>query len=150
MPVQPEGNLSIGNPQRKSKAIGETASNKPTVLVIDDDKKILEAFKIFLDSEGVNMIASTDVDDAMNKARANKIDLVISDFYLKTKSSVELYTLIRKIYPDIQIAVITGYPEYIGEEDVKIFGADHFFTKPLELDKIRELVRKYCFPEKVN
>ncbi len=150
MPSLPEDEVSVGNPQKKAKASGSSASNKPTVLVIDDDKKILEAFKIFLDSEGVNMIASADVDDAMNKARAHKIDLVISDFYLKTKSSVELYTLIRKIYPDIQIAVITGYPEYIGEEDVKIFGADHFFTKPLELDKLRELVRKYCFPGSGN
>lgn len=142
--------VNLGAVKRKPKSSSGVNSEKPTVLVIDDDKKILEAFRIFLDSEGVNMIGAADVDDAMNKARANKIDLVISDFYLKTKSSVELYTLIRKIYPDIQIAVITGYPEYIGEEDVKIFGADHFFTKPLELDKLRELVRKYCFPGAAN
>jgi DNA-binding NtrC family response regulator len=150
MNSDPVENASSGSIRKKPKSSGGSSAERPTVLVIDDDKKILEAFRIFLESEGVNIIAAVDVDDAMNKARANKIDLVISDFYLKTKSSVELYTLIRKIYPDIQIAVITGYPEYIGEEDVKIFGADHFFTKPLELDKLRELVRKYCFPEQVN
>jgi DNA-binding NtrC family response regulator len=121
-------------------------SSRPTVLVVDDDKKILEAFAVFLEMENCNMIASADVDDAMDKAQHNKIDLLITDFYLKTKSSVELYTLIRKIYPNLPIAVITGYPQFIGEEDVKIFGADYFFTKPLELDKLREVVRKSCFP----
>jgi DNA-binding response OmpR family regulator len=120
--------------------------NRPTVLVVDDDKKILEAFNVFLESEKCNMLASSDVDDAMEKARSVKVDLLITDFYLKTKSSVEIYTLIRKVFPEIPIVVITGYPEYIGEEDVKMFGADYYFTKPLELDKLRQVVRDNCFP----
>ncbi|MBI5727417.1 MAG: response regulator [Ignavibacteriales bacterium] len=119
----------------------------PTVLVVDDDKNILEAFRIFLESENCRMLASMDVDDAMEKARNNKVDLLITDFYLKTKSSVELYTLIRKVFPEIPIAVITGYPEYIGETDAKVFGADYYFTKPLELNKMREVVRNACFPK---
>ncbi len=142
----------MSNPSIENSPGDELASRskRPTVLVVDDDKKILEAFEIFLESEGINMIGVVDVDSAMIKARENHIDMVISDFYLKTKSSVELYTLIRKVYPDIKIAVITGYPEFINEEDVKIFGADHFFTKPLELDKVRALIRKYCFPDGKN
>ena len=136
--------------QRKSKSKSEIDPNRPTVLVVEDDTKIIEAFRLFLESENCNMLASSDVDEAMEKARNYKVDLLITDFYLKTKSSVELYTLIRKIYPNIPIAVITGYPEYIGEEDVRIFGADYFFTKPLELDKLREVVKRSCFPETVH
>lgn len=136
--------------QRKVKSKSEIDPNRPTVLVVEDDTKIIEAFRLFLESENCNMLASNDVDEAMEKARNNKIDLLITDFYLKTKSSVELYTLIRKVYPNIPIAVITGYPEYIGEEDVRIFGADYFFTKPLELDKLREVVKRSCFPETVH
>jgi len=136
--------------QKKIKSRSEFDSKRPTVLVVEDDLKIIEAFRLFLESENCNMLAATDVDEAMKKARSTKIDLLITDFYLKTKSSVELYTLIRKVYPNIPIAVITGYPEYIGEEDVRIFGADYFFTKPLELDKLREVVRQNCSPQVVN
>lgn len=137
-------NVQATTPKRVNKTGN---AQMPTVLVVDDDKNILEAFRIFLESENCRMIASMDVDDAMEKARNNKIDLLITDFYLKTKSSIELYTLIRKIYPEIPIAVITGYPEYIGEDDVKIFGADYYFTKPLELNKMRQVVRNACFPK---
>jgi DNA-binding NtrC family response regulator len=133
--------------QKKFKPKYEIDSRRPTVLVVEDDTKIIEAFRLFLESENCNMLAASNVDDAMVQARSNKIDLLITDFYLKTKSSVELYTLIRKVYPNIPIAVITGYPEYIGENDVRIFGADYFFTKPLELDKLREVVRQNCFPQ---
>lgn len=117
----------------------------PVVLVVDDDKKILEAFGFFLESERCEMIAALDVEEAMDKVEGREVSLIITDFYLKTKSSVELYTLMKKKYPAAPIAVITGYPEYIGEEDVKIFGADYFFTKPLELDKMRVLIRRHCF-----
>jgi DNA-binding NtrC family response regulator len=136
--------------QKKIKSKIDIDPKRPTVLVVEDDMKIIEAFRLFLESENCNMLASTNVDDAMVQARSTKIDLLITDFYLKTKSSVELYTLIRKVYPNIPIAVITGYPEYIGEDDVRIFGADYFFTKPLELDKLREVVRQNCFPQSVS
>ena len=42
----------------------------------------------------------------------------------------------------LTIIVITGYPDLINEKDVKAYGADYFFLKPLELDKLREAVRK--------
>lgn len=149
--IQPQDTSgSMANLPAKGKSKFAPQERKPTVLVVDDDRKILDAFKIFLDSEKCKMIASSNVDDAMQKARNHKIDLLITDFYLKTKSSVELYTLIRKVYPNIPIAVITGYPEFIGENDVKMFGADYFFTKPLELDKLREVVRNACFSGSVS
>ncbi|MCE1188445.1 MAG: response regulator [Ignavibacteria bacterium] len=139
--------LNSGTAQPKTSK-NPHGANRPTVLVVDDDKKILEAFKLFLETENCNMLASTDVEDAMEKARNNALDLLITDFYLKTKSSVELYTLIKKVHPNIPVAVITGYPEYISEAEAKIFGADYFFTKPLELNKMREVLRA-CLKPKV-
>ncbi|NUN08422.1 MAG: response regulator [Ignavibacteriaceae bacterium] len=128
----------------KTDANTNQSDRRPVILVVDDEKKILEAFEIFLAAENCEMISASDVDEALVKTEGVKLDLIITDFYLKTKSSIELYTLIKKSNPGVPIAVITGYPEYISEEDVKIFGADYFFTKPLELDKLRILIRECC------
>ncbi len=129
----------------KTEQTKNESPRKPVILVVDDEKKILEAFELFLTAENCEMISASDVDEALVKIEGVKLDLIITDFYLKTKSSIELYTLIKKSNPGVPIAVITGYPEYISEEDVKIFGADYFFTKPLELDKLRVLIRECCF-----
>lgn len=128
----------------KNEENGLLFPDRPTILVVDDDSKILEAFDIFLNEEEINMIAAYDVDEAIKKIKGRDIDLVITDFMLESKSSLELYTLVRKKYPDICIIVITGYPELISEDYVKMSGANYLLTKPLELNEVRKLIKKYC------
>lgn len=121
-------------------------TEKPTVLVVDDDKKILEAFKFLMESENCNMIEASNVDEVLNKIQGQHLDLIITDFMLETKSSVELFTLIRKSQPKVPVVVMTGYPELISEHDVKMFGGDYLLTKPLELGRLRGVIRTCCNP----
>lgn len=123
----------------------ETQNKRPVILVVDDDKKILDAFSYFIEAENCDLIQAADIEEAMDKIDGVTLDLIFTDFYLKTKSSVELYMLVRKKQPNVPIAVITGYPEFISEDDVKIFGANYFLTKPLDLNKMRTIIRRHCF-----
>lgn len=124
-------------------------SERPNVLVVDDDKKILEAFAFLMESENCNMISASDANEAIKKIKGKKVDLIITDFMLETKSSVELFTLIKKMHPDVPVVVMTGYPELISEKDVKMFGGNYFLTKPLELGKLRNVIRSCCNPLKI-
>jgi DNA-binding NtrC family response regulator len=117
---------------------------QPAVLVVDDDKNILKSFKMLLDSENIEMIAASNAEEAMEKIKGRRLNLIITDFMLETKSSVELFTLIKKQYTSVPIAVITGYPELVSEKDIKMFGANYFLTKPLELGNLRTLIRNTC------
>lgn len=123
---------------------------KPNVLVVDDDKKILEAFSMLMESENCNMISASEVNEVLSKIEGKELNLIIMDFMLKTKSSIELFTLIRKTHPAVPIVVMTGYPELISEKDVKMFGGDHFLTKPLELGKLRHVIRSCTNPLKIG
>jgi len=125
-------------------------SQKPTVLVVDDDKKILEAFSMLMESENCYMISASEVNEVMKRIEGRELHLIIMDFMLKTKSSIELFTLIRKSHPDVPIVVMTGYPELISEKDVKMFGGDLFLTKPLELGKLRHVIRSSTNPLKIG
>jgi len=122
----------------------------PTILVIDDDDKILEAFKMLMESENCAMISATDVNEALKKIEGKNIDLIITDFMLKTKSSVELFSLIKKSHPNVPVVVMTGYPELISEKDVKMFGGHFLLTKPLELGKLRKVIRNYVNPLRIG
>ena len=128
----------------------EEQQDKPTVLVVDDDFKILEAFRMLMESENCNMIAASDVTEALQKVEGKHLDLIITDFMLKTKSSVELFALIKKTHPKVPVVVMTGYPELISERDVHMFGGHYFLTKPLELGKLRRVIRNYCSPLKIG
>ncbi|HEX2867228.1 MAG TPA: response regulator [Ignavibacteriales bacterium] len=128
---------------------GEGVQGKPTVLVVDDDKKILEAFKYLMESENCTMIGASDVDEVMKKIHDIHLDLIITDFMLESKSSIELFTLIRKSQPEVPVVVMTGYPELISEKDVKMFGGNYLLTKPLELGKLRSVIRTCVNPLKI-
>ncbi len=115
---------------------------QPKVLVVDDDENILSAFEDFLKKERCTMIAATSAEEALTRVEHRHVDLLITDVRLKSRSGVTLFLQVKASYPKLPVIVITGYPDLINEKDVKAYGADYFFLKPLELDKLREAVRK--------
>ena len=114
----------------------------PKVLVVDDDESILSAFKGFLRSEGCTMLAARSTQEAMKKIEHHHVNLLITDIRLNYQSGVNLLMAMKGTQPDVPVIVITGYPDSVREEDVKAYGADYFFLKPLDLDKLRLAVRK--------
>ncbi len=123
--------------------------HKPKVLVIDDDENILSAFGDFLKREHCEMIAASNSDEAVKYLSASNIDLLITDIRLKFESGVTFFLHVKELKPTLPIIVITGFPESISEEDLKMYGADYYLLKPLELNKLREVVRK-CLHLKCN
>ena len=115
---------------------------KPTVLVVDDDENILSAFSDFLKKERCEMIAASSMDEAMGMLERRRVDVLIADVRLKAQSGVKLTLEVKRRHPGISIILITGYPELVSECDAKSSGADYFFLKPLNVDKLREAVSR--------
>jgi len=117
---------------------------QPRVLVVDDDENILSAFKSFLKKERCAMIAATSAEEAMEQFKQHTIDILITDVRLKAQSGITFLLEIRRLYRHVPIIVITGYPEVVSESDARAFGADYFFSKPLDLEQFRKTLRT-CF-----
>lgn len=115
---------------------------QPKVLVVDDDENILSAFKDFLRRENCSAVIASSAEKAVTEMERHTIDLVITDVRLKSQSGVTFFMQLKSNRKDLPVIVITGYPNLIGEDDIKTLGADYFFLKPLELNKLREAVRR--------
>ena len=122
----------------------------PTVLVVDDDENTLSAFKDFLKSENCRAITASSAEEASVHLEGTPVDLVITDVRLKSRSGVTFLMQLKADRQDLPVIVITGYPSLITEEDIRTFGADYFFLKPLELDRLRHAVRKCLHLNKEN
>ena len=116
--------------------------DQPKVLVLDDDENILSAFRDFLKRERCYMLAASNAEEAMGQLERQHVDLLITDIRLKGLSGVMFFIEAKKIRPRLPVIVITGYPDLVTEEDIKAYGADYFLLKPLDLEKLREAVRK--------
>ena len=53
--------------------------------------------------------------------------------------------VIKRVRQSTPMIVMTGYPEVISESEVKQYGADFFFQKPLNLEKFRDAVRRCLY-----
>lgn len=112
------------------------------VLVVDDEENILSAFKDFLKKEHCEMVAASNAEEGLMVPEKQHMNLLITDIRLKGTSGVTFFMEAKRIHPKLPVIVITGYPDLITEEAIKEYGADFFFLKPLDLEKLRYAIRK--------
>lgn len=103
-----------------------------TILVIDNDPLIIEAFRKFLQREGHRMLDVGGISEALERVNQERIDLVIADADIADLPVQVLSLTFKKIASQIPVIVISSSPS----EDTSL--ADIFFCKPLELRLIRE------------
>jgi DNA-binding NtrC family response regulator len=115
--------------------------HQPRVLVVDDDDNIISAFKDFFRKEHCTMLSASNAEDALSLISRQTVNLVITDIRMKWQSGVTLLMKIKQADPALPVIVITGYPDLIPEADIRHYGAEYVFEKPLELDQLRNAVR---------
>lgn len=88
-----------------------SGQTKPlTVLLVDDDKTIVDIFKYGLSGQGYEVHTAYSVAEALRVANTLHIDCLLSDIQLPDQDGITLNKLIKEIYPDIISILMTGYP----------------------------------------
>jgi len=110
------------------------------VLVIDPDKNTTDFLQNFLFDENCTMINAFSLNDAVEKCKEKRINLVVSEFLLGDHSCLEIIMMLKKIAPGIPVAIMSGHDDLISEKDAKNFSADFFLSKPLQPEKLHQII----------
>jgi DNA-binding NtrC family response regulator len=112
------------------------------ILVIDDDKIILDSLCEFLRLEGFRTSGAETLKGALAKLEEEYYNLVITDVNLPDGDGLELVDIIKQNHPQTVVIVITGYGTI--ESAVKAIkqGAYEYLTKPIVDDELRLAVEK--------
>ena len=118
------------------------------ILVVDDEPDIVTVIsKVFRDN-GYEVITADDGQEALEKAKTEKPDLILLDLMLPIMDGYKVCGLLKNDtrYAKIPIILFTAKAQ---ENDIKLgeeVGADAYITKPFEseilLSKIKELIKK--------
>lgn len=113
-----------------------------SILVIDDDKIILDSLCEFLSLEGFRASGAETLKSALAMLEKENYSLVLTDVNLPDGDGLELLDIIRKDYPRTVTIVITGYGTI--ESAVKAIkqGAYDYLTKPIIDDELRLAVER--------
>lgn len=110
------------------------------ILVVDDEQDILDLLKIALTRMGLKVITANDIPEAFKKIDTYKPHLVLSDLKLPSGDGFDILRKIQHDHPHIPTAVITAYGSTgLAVEAMKL-GAVDFISKPVSLEKLRDLV----------
>lgn len=111
---------------------------KKTILVVDDEKMILNLLSCNLIKEGYNVIEATDGLQAVNIAQEKKPDLILLDVMLPKLDGLSVCKRIKNMM-NVPILMVTAKDEELDKIVGLELGADDYITKPFS---IRELLAR--------
>lgn len=112
--------------------------SQKTVLVVDDEKPIVDILVYNLKKEGYNTLEASDGEEAINMVINNKPDLVLLDIMLPKMDGLTVCKKIRHNY-NIPIIMLSAKDEEIDKILGLELGADDYITKPFS---VRELIAR--------
>lgn len=110
------------------------------ILALDDMPDAGNLIRRILESNGHEVSVFTEEEDALAHVRNHSVDLAILDIKLKKMSGVEVLEEIKKISPDIQVIMLTGYPTKETARESKRLGAAEYCVKPIDTNELEEKV----------
>ncbi len=109
---------------------------KPSLLLVDDDRQVLESMADWLRSKGYELDASTGYSNALERLRAKTYDLVLADIRLRDGDGFDLLEQCRRNWPGTQVILLTGYGTPDSAIEAIRAGAFDYLTKPLIDDEL--------------
>jgi two-component system, OmpR family, phosphate regulon response regulator PhoB len=122
--------------------------SKQTILIIEDERALVEVLTYNLRKEGFEVQSATDGQDGLRKAQTNLPDLVILDLMLPIVEGLEVCRVLKTgaRTRDIPLLILTARSEEIDEVVGFQMGADDYVTKPFKIkpliQRIKALLRR--------
>lgn len=117
----------------------------PKILIIEDDEKLREELKIFLNKNGYKATTLTTFDNTIQDILQTNPDLILLDINLPNTDGEYICKEIRK-QSNIPIIIVTSRDNELDELLSINNGADHYITKPFNIQillaKIGSLLRR--------
>lgn len=109
-----------------------------TILVVDDEKNIVQLARLYLNKEGFRVEAAYDGAQALEKARSLRPDLIVLDIMMPELDGIAVCKELRKT-SNVPIIMLTARDDDIDRIVGLELGADDYMTKPFNP---RELVAR--------
>ncbi|HEV2761664.1 MAG TPA: response regulator [Pyrinomonadaceae bacterium] len=115
---------------------------KRRALVVDDAPDVTELLAMVLRYAGYDVVAVFSAPDALETARAEQFDVIVSDIGMPGMNGYELAAALRGLpeYASVPLIAVTGFAMYDDRDRALASGFNAFLTKPINPSDLVELV----------
>jgi DNA-binding response OmpR family regulator len=118
----------------------------PLILVVEDDPDVLGLVAALLTGEGYRVAIAEDGEAGLTAARRERPDLIVLDLMLPRMNALQFRAAQRrdKDISDVPVICLSGasHAATIALE----LGTEDCLAKPIDLDVLLKVVRRYCVP----
>ncbi len=130
------------NDDNKSAENLQTAVRKK-ILLVDDDREIVESMRIALDASGFETIVARDGNQGLAMAEREDPDLVILDMMMPKRSGFLVLEKLRRTRPvPLRVIMITANEGSRHKAYAETLGVDDYIRKPFAMDRLLESVTR--------
>jgi DNA-binding NtrC family response regulator len=114
------------------------------ILIVDDEKAILLAFKKLLQSPNIAVDTAATVEEAKDFLKENIYNVVIADLRLTGvdgEEGLEVIKNVKEINYQTSVILVTGYGSPAVMEQARSLGAAFYFEKPVSADVLKKAMK---------
>jgi DNA-binding NtrC family response regulator len=112
--------------------------DRPTVLVVDDNKDLLMTFSMILKRRGFYVDTAPNGVSAVDKYKERGYDVTLMDIVMPEMNGVEAFRKIREMDPGATVILMTAYSEEEMIRAAKSEGAHSVIHKPIRIEMIKK------------
>ena len=114
-------------------------SEKPIILVVDDDMPILILMRSLLKEFGFDVATASSGEEALGQARDRKPALVLIDLKMPGMAGDEVIRTLRAEFQRLPILILSGDP--VSRTELQTLGADGAVQKPFDVPSLIAQIR---------
>ena len=119
------------------------ADRKKRILLVDDDREIVETIQIALEAKGYELSIARDGNQGLALAERENPDLVILDMMMPKRSGFLVLERLRRTRPvPIRVIMITANEGSRHKAYAEMLGVDDYIRKPFPMDQLIESVTR--------
>jgi PAS domain S-box-containing protein len=146
LPVLQEESSTVDDDQEIAQTLEVLSAKKGSgrILVVDDEKLLVQINKRRLENVGYIVTATTDSEEALEKIRDHpeQFDLLITDQTMPKMSGADLTREVLKIRPDLPVIMSTGHSEVVTEEKALEMGIRKYVLKLIQGNELINAVQE--------
>ncbi len=117
---------------------------KRKILLVDDEELVLVGWREVLETAGYQVRTALSGKKAVEMAKEEKPDIVITDLVMAEMNGVDVCREIKKTFPDVDVLLVSGHPDEIRKCQMDFMlagGRDVFLRKPLLNEELVDTVK---------
>ena len=117
-------------------------SDKPTILVVDDNQDLLDTFAMILKRRGFSVETAGNGVSAVAKFKDQSFDVTLMDIVMPEMNGVDAFKKIKEMQPGASIILMTAYSDEDLIQSARNEGAHQIIHKPIRIDQLIELINE--------